>query len=72
MTEARVFRALQDFYIPELASGYATGLTYTIRPENVRLAELAAGWAAAGLIEYTADPVSPTARVGGVAQVTRA
>ena len=70
--ETNVFTPLADFFSPDLQSGYCKGLTYTIRPGNERLAELATEWAAAGMIEFVDAPATPTVRLSGVAEVKRA
>jgi len=55
------FTALQDFYSPETASQYVSGLSYTVAAADVRLHKLIARWIAEGKIVEG----GPEAKVAG-------
>jgi hypothetical protein len=66
----RQFRALKDFHAPEFRSDYVTGLTYTIRDGNDKLATAAEAWAADGRIAFLDSSVTASsATVVGIGTV---
>lgn len=67
-----VFEAVTDFEHEESGSQYVTGLTYTIRPGNHRLAGLAATWLSEGKIKLLEGKASQAGhgQATGVGTVT--
>ncbi len=62
------FVALKTFFSSEFKSEYVEGLTYTIRPGNDKLAELATKWAEEGKIAF--GGIVTEGKVGGTGDVT--
>lgn len=62
------FEVLKDFLSSETQSSYATGLRYTVRDGNVKLANLAILWAEEGKVKILDSAPGGADRQGGPAQ----
>jgi hypothetical protein len=62
------FEALQNFHSPEMGSSYCTGLKYTVRPGNEKLAEMVSKWEDEKLVRVIRE-VSVRATVTAIGKV---
>jgi hypothetical protein len=60
------FRALEEFFSPEMRSQYCAGMIYSIRPQDALLMNEASNWLNEGKIEIieAESKISGTGKVG--------
>ena len=60
------FTPIKDFYSDEFQSQYCAGLSYTVRPEDKKLADLVPVWIAEGKVRLgVPETVLAEAKVAG-------